>query len=78
VTNMTPIPAIVVDVDHLGDEYFITVQVGCDHYAGAFDKLIFGEITPRQGFYRHGWLDLIYDQGFGLKAGQPFSLWSIP
>lgn len=29
ITNMTPIPAIVVDVDHLGDEYFITVQVGC-------------------------------------------------
>jgi hypothetical protein len=75
---MTPIPAIVVDVDHLGDEYFITVQVGCDHYAGPFDKLNFGEITPRQGFYRHGWLDLIYDQGFGLKAGAPFPLWSIP
>jgi hypothetical protein len=77
VTNMTPISAIVVDVDHLGNEYFIAVQVGCDHSVGAFDKLSFGENRPRLGFYRHGWLDLVYDRKFDLRAGDPFPLWSI-
>jgi hypothetical protein len=74
---MTPIPAIVVDVDRLGDEYFITVRADCERYAGPFGRLSFGDNTPRRGSYRHGWLDLVYYQNFGLKAGEPFPLWLI-
>jgi hypothetical protein len=45
VTQMTPIPATVLNVDKQGGEYLITVQVESGACPGAFDKLGF-EIKP--------------------------------
>lgn len=72
---MNEILAKVVNVDRVGDEYLITVRVGCEKHESAFERLIFGEIKPRVGWYRYGWLDLVYHQNPGLKAGQSFPLW---
>ncbi len=72
---MTPIPAKVVNVDREGDEYLITVRVECEKRESAFERLDFGEIKPHVGWYRYGWLDLVYHQNPGLKAGQSFPLW---
>ena len=74
---MTPIPARVVNVDRLGDQYLITVRVGRENDAASFDKLSFGENQPHLGWYHYGWLDLLYHQKPGLKAGQLFPLWTI-
>ena len=74
---MTPIPAKVVNVDKLGNEYLITVRVWSEKDAGAFDRLSFGEHKPHLGWYHYGWLDLIYCQDPGLKLGQSFPLWAI-
>ena len=71
----TPIPAKVLNIDRLGDQFLITVQVGRGKYNGTFDRLTFGENEPRLGSYRNGWLDLSYHQNPGLKAGQSFPLW---
>lgn len=72
---MNEILAKVVNVDRVGDEYLITVRVGCEKHESAFERLIFGEIKPHVGWYRYGWLDLVYHQNPGLKAGQSFPLW---
>jgi hypothetical protein len=74
---MTPIPAKVLIVDRLGDQYLITVQVESEKYPFTFDGLNFGENKPYLGSYRNGWLDLAYQQNPGLKAGEPFPLWAI-
>ena len=74
---MTPIPAKVLIVDRLGDQYLITVQVQSEKYPFTFDGLNFGENKPYLGSYRNGWLDLAYQENPGLKAGQPFPLWAI-
>jgi hypothetical protein len=74
---MTLIPAKVVNVDRLGDQYIITVRVGDEGFEGAFDRLTFGEKRPHFGWYRYGWLDLFYRQNPSLKVGQPFPLWTI-
>jgi hypothetical protein len=75
VLQMTSIPAKVLNVDKLGDQYLITVRVGREKYPGTFDSLIFGEDKPHIGSYRYGWLDLVYHHNPGLKAGQSFPLW---
>jgi hypothetical protein len=69
VTQMTPIPATVLNVDKQGGEYLITVQVESGACPGAFDQLGF-EIKPDLGWYHYDWLDLIYHRNPGLKAGQ--------
>ena len=74
---MTPIPATVVNVDMLGDQYLITVRVGREKDADSFDKLSFGDNKPDLGWYHYGWLDVIYRQNPGLKAGELFPLWAI-
>jgi hypothetical protein len=74
-SQMNQITAKVVNVDRIGDEYLITVRVGGEKHESAFEKLIFGEIKPHVGWYRYGWLDLVYRQNPGLKPGQPFPLW---
>jgi hypothetical protein len=74
---MTPIPAKILKVDRLGDQYLITVRIGVEKYRGTFDGLHFGENEPHLGSYRYGWLDLVYHQDPGLKAGQRFPLWTI-
>ena len=72
----TPIPPKVLNIDRLGDQFLITVQVGRGKYNGTFDRLTFGENKPQLGSYRNGWLDLSYHhQNPGLKAGQSFPLW---
>lgn len=76
VTQMTPIPATVLNVDKQGGEYLITVQVESGACPGAFDQLGF-EIKPDLGWYYYDWLDLIYHRNPGLKAGQAFPLWRI-
>jgi hypothetical protein len=72
---MNEILAKVVNVDRVGNEYLITVRVGYEKHESAFERLIFGEIKPHVGWYRYGWLDLVYHQNPGLKAGQSFPLW---
>jgi hypothetical protein len=74
---MTFIPAKVLVVDKLGDQYLITVQVGPENLPCTFDGLSFGENKPHFGSCRYGWLDLSYHQNPGLKAGQQFPLWAI-
>ena len=73
----TSIPARVLNIDRLGDQFLITVQVGRGRYNGSFDGLTFGENKPQLGSYRNGWLDLVYYQNPGLKAGKTFPLWTI-
>ena len=75
--EMTRISAKVVQVDRLGSQYLVTVQVARAKYSGTFDRLSFGENKPNLGSYRSGWLDLAYEQNPGLKAGQSFPLWAI-
>ena len=72
---MTRLPAKVLIVHRLGDQFLITVQVGRGKYNGTFDRLTFGENKPQLGSYRNDWLDLSYHQNPGLKAGQSFPLW---
>ena len=43
----TPIPAKVLNIDRLGDQFLITVQVGRGKYNGTFDRLTFGENKPQ-------------------------------
>ena len=71
---MTRLPAKVLIVDRLGDQYLITVKVSEKHRC-AFRGLNFGERKPYLGSYRNGWLDLVYHQNPGLKAGKSFPLW---
>jgi hypothetical protein len=73
----TPIPAKVLVVDRLGDQFLITVRVGPE-IKGTSDRLSFGEVKPQVVSYRNGWLDLVYYQNPGLKAGKRFPLWRIP
>jgi hypothetical protein len=71
---MTRLPAKVLTVDRLGDQYLITVQVSEKHRY-AFGGFSFGRKKPCLGSYRKGWLDLVYHQNPGLKAGKSFPLW---
>ena len=73
---MTRLPAKVLFVDRLADQYLITVKV-CENRGCTFDKLNFGENKPHFGSYRNGWLDLAYHQNPDLKTGQSFPLWAI-
>jgi len=73
---MTRLPAKVLFVDRLGDQYLIAVKV-CESHRGTFDGLSFGENKPHLGSYRYGWLDLVYHHNPGLRAGQSFPLWTI-
>jgi hypothetical protein len=73
---MTRLSAKVLIVDRLGDQYLITVQVS-EKYPCTFDRLTFGDIRPRFGSYRYGWLDLVYHEDPLLQAGQSFPLWAI-
>ena len=43
---MIPVPAKILSVDKLGDQYLLTVQVGREKYKGTFDRLNFGENKP--------------------------------
>jgi hypothetical protein len=77
IPKMILLPAKVLIVDRLGDQYLITVQVRPEEKPCNFDGLIFGENKPSFGSYRYGWLDLAYHQDPGLKAGQSFPLWAM-
>ena len=74
---VTPIPAKVVNVYPLENEYLITIWVGSERYHGTFDRLSFGNNKPHFGSYHYGWLEVAYHQNPGLKAGQEFPLWAI-
>jgi len=73
---MTRLPAKVLIVHRLGDQYLITVQVSEKHRC-VFGGLSFGEKKPYLASYRNGWLDLAYHQNPDLKTGQSFPLWAI-
>jgi hypothetical protein len=73
---MIRISAKVLNVDRLGDQYLVTVQVPREKCAGTFDRLIFGANKPHLASYRSGWLDLAYEKDPGLKRGQSFPLWA--
>jgi len=51
---MTAIPAKVLNVHKLYNEYLVTVQVGRDNFARKFDRLQFGENKLRFGFVESG------------------------
>ena len=53
---MTRLPAKVLIVHRLGDQYLITVQVSEKHRC-AFGGLSFGGKKPNLASYRNGWLD---------------------
>lgn len=71
---MTRLPAKVLIVDRLADQYIVTVKV-CDSHGCNFDKLHFGK--KKLGSYLNGWLDIAYHENPNLKAGQSFPLWTI-
>jgi hypothetical protein len=73
---MIRLPAKVLIVNKLADQYLITVKV-CEKHRCEFDKLNFGKKKPHLGSYRNGWLDLAYHENPDLKAGQSFPLWTI-
>jgi hypothetical protein len=73
---MTRLPAKVLIVDRLVDQYLITVKV-CENQRCKFDKLNFGEKKPDLASYRNGWLDLAYHENPNLKAGQSFPLRTV-
>ena len=73
---MTRLTAKVLIVDRLGNQYLITVRVQLDIYPCTSDGLSFGENKPHLCSYRNRWLDLVYHQVPGLKAGQSFPLWA--
>jgi hypothetical protein len=80
ISNVTPmirIAAKVLNIDRLGGQYLVTVQVPREKYTGTFERLSFGANKPHLGSYRSGWLDLAYDKNPGLKPGQSFPLWAI-
>jgi hypothetical protein len=52
--KMTSIPAKVLNVHRLFNEYLLTVQVGRDNFARKFDRLQFGENKLRFGFVESG------------------------
>jgi len=74
---MTPILAKVLAVDNQGDQYNVIVRIELANYRGSFNTLILGENKPSIGFCHEGRLDLVYYKDPGLKAGQPFPLWTI-
>ena len=74
VTQVTRIPAKVLNVHKLYNEYLVTVQVGRKNYPGKFDN--FGENKPHFGWYHYGRLDLIFLDDPYLDAGQEFPLWT--
>ena len=75
--EMIPILAKVLTVDRLGDQFLITVRVEPEKIEGTVDRLGFGKIEPQIVTYHNGWLDLVYYQNPGLKAGKSFPLWKI-
>ena len=74
---MTPIHAKVLAVDRQGDQYNVMVRIELAKYRGSFNTLAFGENKPSIGFCHEDRLDLIYYKDPGIKAGQPFPLWTI-
>ena len=74
---MTSIPAEVLAVDRLSDQYRVTVRIGLAKYRGSYETLVFGEKKPLTGSCHDGHLDLIYLQDPGIEAGQGFPLWTI-
>jgi hypothetical protein len=74
-TKMIRISARVLNVDRLGGQYLVTIQVPREKYNATFDRLTFGANKPHLGSYRSGWLDLAYEKNPGLKPGQSFPLW---
>jgi hypothetical protein len=73
---MTRLPAKVLSVNRLADQYIVTVKV-CESRGCKFNQLHFGKKKPHLGSYRNGWLDLAYHENPNLKAGQSFPLWTI-
>jgi hypothetical protein len=74
---MTLIPAKVLNVHQLYNEYLVTVQVDREYYPGKFNRLQFGEDKPRFGWYDHGRLGLIFLKDPHLASGQEFPLWTV-
>jgi hypothetical protein len=73
---MAHIPAKVLSVHKLYDEYLATVRVGSENYPGKFDRLQFGENKPHFAWYHYGRFDLIFSRDPCLDAGEEFPLWT--
>jgi hypothetical protein len=74
---MTSLPARVVAMEKLDDQYFQVIIQISTKYRGSFNTLAFGEIKPYSGSLKDGRLDLVYYRDPGLKVGHPFPLWTL-
>jgi hypothetical protein len=74
---MTSISAKVLDVDKEDDQYRVMIRIGLARYRGSFNTFTFGAKKPQIGFCHEGQLELVYHKDPGLKAGQPFPLWTL-
>jgi hypothetical protein len=74
---MKAISAEVIAVETQGSQCHVVVQIGDANYRGSFNTLVFGKEKPFIGSCHDGRIDLVYHQDPGLKAGQPFPLWTI-
>jgi len=74
---MTSVPAMVLAVGKLADQYHVVVRIGRAKYRGSFNTFVFGENKPHVGSYHSGRLDLFYFGYPGFKVGQSFPLWTI-
>jgi hypothetical protein len=54
----------------------LTVAVDSKEHSGSFESLTFG-IPPDLGWYGQGWLELVYTEDPGFRAGDLFPLWEI-
>ena len=59
------------------EAYRVMVRIVLARYRGSFNTRTFGEKKPHIGFCHEGQLELVYHKDLGLKAGQPFPLWTI-
>jgi hypothetical protein len=74
---VTSIPAEVLAVDRVSDQYRVIVRIEVAKYRGSYETLVFAENKPFVGSCHDGHLDLIYLQDPGVEAGQEFPLWTI-
>jgi hypothetical protein len=74
---MTSLPAKVVAMEKLDDQYFQVIIQISTKYRGSFNTLAFGEIKPYSGSLKDGRLDLVYYRDPGLNIGDPFPLWTL-
>jgi hypothetical protein len=72
--RMTPILASIFKVQKNGHGCLLTVAVDNKGHSGSFESLTFGS-PPDLGWCQQGWLELVYTEAPGFRAGDLFPLW---